>query len=404
MAKRRRRDGVYERTWTATGPTGHKVKRVAYGYSVQVPCSPCPHRVKDKKTGEEKVAHPDGVRQVREFDAAWTREDAEKARAAQLLKRDAPKAAEPVAAMTFGEVEEKYLAYKRAEGKRSIADDEMNLTRLKAWFGPDTPIVEVTAQRIADYSRERATQKSRLKRLLSPASRNRELATLRHLLRLAHEWGYIEKVPKIRLAKEPEGRLRFLSEDEAVRLLAACEKSQNPYLHTIVTIALYTGARRGEVLGLIWERVDFARGVLLLDKTKSGRRREVPMNEAVYKVLAALPGPKTEGPVFRKANGDGWGSIRTGFERACREARLGDFRFHDLRHTCASWLVMAGRSLKEVQELLGHRTFAMTLRYAHLSPDRLREAVNALPVLGATPVQDEEDDLSRAPVRRGLVA
>jgi len=108
--------------------------------------------------------------------------------------------------------------------------------------------------------------------------------------------------------------------------------------------------------------------------------------------------------VFRKASGAAWGSIRTGFERACREARLGDFRFHDLRHTCASWLVMAGRSLKEVQELLGHRTFAMTLRYAHLSPDRLREAVNALPVLGATPVQDEEDDLSRAPVRRGLVA
>src|SRR2546425_6607937 len=85
MAKRRRRDGVYERTWTATGPTGHKVKRVAYGYSVQVPCRPCPHRVKDKRTGEERVAHPDGVRQVREFNATWTREDAEKARAARLL-------------------------------------------------------------------------------------------------------------------------------------------------------------------------------------------------------------------------------------------------------------------------------------------------------------------------------
>src|SRR3989442_13124259 len=103
------------------------------------------------------------------------------------------------------------------------------------------------------------------------------------------------------------------------------------------------------------------------------------MNEAVSKVLAALPGPKTEGPVFRKANGDGWGSIRTAFERACREAKIEDFRFHDLRHTCASWLIMAGRSLKEVQELLGHRPFAMTLRYAHLSPDRLREAVASLP-------------------------
>lgn len=227
MAKRRRRDGVYERTWTAIGPTGHKVKHVAYGYSVQVPCSPCPHRVKDKATGEERVAHPDGVRQVREFDAAWTRDDAEKARAARLLQRDAPKVAEPVKPLTFGEVKEKYLAYKRAEGKRSICDDEMNLSRLVAWFGADTPIIDITAQRIADYARERASQKSRLKRLVSPATRNRELATLRHLLRLAQEWGYIEKLPKIRLAREPEGRLRFLSEEEAVRLLDACAKSHD---------------------------------------------------------------------------------------------------------------------------------------------------------------------------------
>jgi integrase len=78
-------------------------------------------------------------------------------------------------------------------------------------------------------------------------------------------------------------------------------------------------------------------------------------------------------------------SIRTAFERAWREERVHGFRFHDLRHTTASWLVMAGRSLKEVQELLGHRTFAMTLRYAHLSPDRLRDAVNSLPVVGVPP-------------------
>jgi integrase len=82
--------------------------------------------------------------------------------------------------------------------------------------------------------------------------------------------------------------------------------------------------------------------------------------------------------VFRKADGRGWGSIRTAFERACREAKLDDFRFHDLRHTCASWLVLGGRSLKEVQEILGHREFTMTLRYAHLSPDRLRDAVASL--------------------------
>ena len=102
------------------------------------------------------------------------------------------------------------------------------------------------------------------------------------------------------------------------------------------------------------------------------------MNQPVYEVLAALPGEKSEGPVFRRRNGAAWGSIRTGFERACAAAKITDFRFHDLRHTCASWLVMRGRSLKEVQEILGHRTFSMTLRYAHLSPDRLRDAVSSL--------------------------
>jgi integrase len=210
---------------------------------------------------------------------------------------------------------------------------------------------------------------------VTPATVNRELALLRHLLRLAEEWGYIAKAPRVRMGKESEGRLRFLSEDEAVRLLDRCRTSQNPYLSAIVTLALNTGMRRGEILGVTWERVDTARGVLLIDRTKSGRRREIPKNRAVYDALSALPGSKVEGLVFRKANGAAWGSIRTAFERACVEAKVVDFRFHDLRHTCASWLVMRSRSLKEVQALLDHETFAMTLRYAHLSPERLRSAV-----------------------------
>lgn len=111
-----------------------------------------------------------------------------------MLERDTPKE-EAAKLLTFGEGREKYLAYKRAEGKRSICDDEMNLERLVGWFGGSTVITDITAQRIADYARERVTQKSRLKRLVSPATRNRELATLRHLLRLAQEWGYIEKLP-----------------------------------------------------------------------------------------------------------------------------------------------------------------------------------------------------------------
>ena len=111
--------------------------------------------------------------------------------------------------------------------------------------------------------------------------------------------------------------------------------------------------------------------------------------------LAGLPGLKAEGFVFRKRDGRAWGNIRTAFEDACREAKVDNFRFHDLRHTCASWLVMKGRSLKEVQEILGHREFTMTLRYAHLSPDRLRDAVASLERFSTRSAQDAKIDDGR---------
>jgi integrase len=347
-----------------SGP--RKVKRTSYGYTLQV----------------------DG-KQVKKVDAQWTAEDAQKALATRLLERDAP----PPPAVPEGETLDafatEYLAFKRVKGKRSIEGDARMLQRqLLPWFGAETPLAELTALRIAQYDRARSMTTSRRGRLVTTATVNRELALIRHLLRLAEEWGYVPKAAKVRLGREPDGRLRFLTEDEAVRLLDACALSQNPYLLTIVTVALYTGARRGEILGLTWERVDVARGVLRFDKTKNGRRREVPMGEPVYRALMALPGPKAEGLVFRRSNGAAWGSIRTGFERAVRLAKIDDFRFHDLRHTCASWLVMAGRHLKEVQEILGHRTFAMTLRYAHLAPGQLRDAVAALPVLDRRKIEE----------------
>jgi integrase len=365
---------VKKRIWYSRGPTGHKVRKVSWGYTLQV----------DDK-------------QERIFRAEWTQDDAEQALAQRLLEKDKPKAEAPAAPKTLAEVAQEYLDYKRGKGKRSIRQDEQILGKLKARLGADAPLSEITAQRIAQYDRQRVTETSKLGRLVMPATVNRELAILRHLLRLAEEWGYIAKVPKIRLAKEPEGRLRFLAEEEIPRLLAACDEKRlkSPYLLPVVTLALHTGMRKGEILGLTWERVDFARGVLRIEQTKSGRRREIPMNQAADGALqplyttasAALPAaragerhPEPEGFVFRKRDGRAWGNIRTAFESARREAKIEDFKFHDLRHTCASWLVMKGRSLKEVQEILGHREFSMTLRYAHLSPDRLRDAVASLDV------------------------
>ena len=127
----------------------------------------------------------------------------------------------------------------------------------------------------------------------------------------------------------------------------------------------------GEIMGLEWDRVDFSRGVLQLEITKNGRRREIPMNQAVYDALSALP--RTGARLFR-------GTVRKAFEGAVERAGLKDFHFHDLRHDFASHLTIKGRPLKEVQELLGHRSITQTERYAHLAPGFLREAVTTLEI------------------------
>ena len=154
--------------------------------------------------------------------------------------------------------------------------------------GAGTPLAQVTAARIAAWKAERlAATCPQTGHPYSPAAVNRPLAALHHLLKLAHEeWEALPAVPKIRLEKEAEGRVRWLESGEEARLLDACRASRNPWLAGIVAVGLETGLRRGELLGLTWDRVDLSRGVIRLEVTKSGRRREVPMRQVVYNVLA----------------------------------------------------------------------------------------------------------------------
>jgi integrase len=134
-------------------------------------------------------------------------------------------------------------------------------------------------------------------------------------------------------------------------------------------VALETGLRRSEVLGLEWERVDLSRGVIRLERTKSGKRREVPMRQRVYEVLAARAGD---------GKGRVWpvGDIRSSFESAVEAAKLDkEFTFHGCRHHFASWFVMRGGSLVALQQLLGHATLTMTMKYAHVGAGHLRDEV-----------------------------
>lgn len=181
---------------------------------------------------------------------------------------------------------------------------------------------------------------------------------LEHLLRLAHdEWNALAVVPRIRRLDEFQRRLRWLRPDEEGR-------SRNHELYAIAVLALETGMRQGEILGLTWDRVDFSRGVIQLEISKSDRCREISMRQGVNDVLAALPGSR-EGRVWRQG-------ARHAFEAAVVRARIDNFRFHDCRHHFASWFVMRGGSLAALTDLLGHHNFQMTLRYAHLAPGQLR--------------------------------
>jgi len=343
---------VNQRLWKLPG---QRTKRKAWGFTAQI-----------------------NGKQVRRYKAEWTQDDAEAELAKALLQIEPEKP--KGAGITLDQAVERYLAAKAR--KRSVSEDRRILEHLNGYFGKDTRLVEITASRISEYKGHRLSTARKIgegataiERPLAGATVNRALALLRHLLRLAHEeWELLDAVPRIRMEREAEGRLRWLTPEEATRLLDACRKSRNEHLTDLVEFALFTGMRRGEVLALTWERVDRARGVVLLDVTKSGKRREVPLNSRADAVLARR-GSKSLGLVFGTRN---WDHFRSAWENAVERAKLADFHFHDLRHTFASWAVQRGASLQEVKDLLGHSSLAMVMRYAHLSPEHLRTAVARL--------------------------
>jgi integrase len=340
---------VNQRLWKLPG---QRTKRKAWGFTAQI-----------------------NGKQVRRYKAEWTQDDAEAelAKALMQIEPEKPKGS----GITLAQAADRYLASKAR--KRTIEADRRQLELLKAEFRAETPLTEITASRISEYKAKRlaAVRKigggeAAVERRLTAAAVNRPLALLRHLLRLAHEeWEAIENVPRIRLEKEPQGRLRWLNQEEIKRLLEAAAKSRNKELRAAVIVALNTGLRRGELLGLTWERVDLSRGVIRLELTKSGRRREVPMNDDSYRALVGL-GPKADGRVFKTHY------VQTAYNHVVEAAKLDDVNFHTLRHTFASWAVMRGVTLKELQELLGHASLTMTMRYAHLAPEHLRTTVSRL--------------------------
>lgn len=208
-----------------------------------------------------------------------------------------------------------------------------------------------------------------------PATINRALALVRGILRMAHfDWQWIDAIPRVRLLPGEVERDRWLTKEEAARLLSFCP----PHLSALVRFALATGCRAREIAGLEWNRVDLERATAWLDHTKNGTPRGVPLNRDALAVLEGERGKHPEFCFTFRGKPIRYEMTNTAWQRAVRLAGLGDLRFHDLRHTWASWHRQSGTSTDELRELGGWKSRSMVDRYAKFATDHLAAAATRI--------------------------
>lgn len=244
-------------------------------------------------------------------------------------------------------------------------------------------IADVTPALVSECREKLATGETQYNRNRSGATVNRYLALLSHIFTIAiNEWQWAETNPlrKVRKLQEAQGRIRFLSDEERTALLEKCKQSESSGLYAVVVLALSTGMRKSEILGLRWPDIDFARGWITIHHTKNGHRRAVGLAGPALKLLEKrarvrrldtdliFPSPDSDKPL----------DIRSAWEVALRESGIENFRFHDLRHSAASYLAMNGATSAELAEILGHRTLSMVKRYSHISQSHAAKVVERM--------------------------
>jgi integrase len=279
----------------------------------------------------------------------------------------------------FKDFAEEYLAYSKANKAKSshLRDVTIIKTHILPMWG-EMHLGKISSRIIEDYKVQR------LQSVTAPTF-NRELNTIKNLFRKAVEWGHLKENPTqvVKWIKTGKRPFRFLCADEIELLLEACRQEEHPIFYAVVVTALNTGMRRGEVLSLRWENVDFKRQQIQVvngadGHTKNYESRVIPMNRTVIDLLKRQPRRLDSPYVFWGESGNPFCKTPYHFVRSVKRAGIPYVRFHDLRHTFASNLVMKGIDLRTVQELLGHKDMRMTLKYAHLAPDHVRKAVEVL--------------------------
>ena len=287
-------------------------------------------------------------------------------------------------APTLSEYKAEYLRWANAH-KRSAERDERSLLVLEPVFG-NTKLSMITRAAVMAYQQARLDH-------VSGATTNREVACLRKILSHALDAGKIEKNPLLRFHMMPEspGRIPVLEPADEDRLL----KALLPWMRPLVRLAVATGARQGELLGLLWRDLDLQAGMLTITDSKSGDSRRIPIHPALLPELNARKGDADK-PVIVLPDGTSPArySVTSAFKDACRAIGRAELRFHDLRHVAGSRLLATGASLPEVAAMLGHKTLAMSKRYSHVSPVRLAGLMAAMPV-AASVVDPDENRIRR---------
>lgn len=283
---------------------------------------------------------------------------------------------------TLSETIERYIKHVLPTKPKSAHDQTTQLNWFKTAIG-DHVLADVTPSLIAEQRDRLANGVTSKESKRTAATVNRYLAALSHMFTIAvKEWGWIAENPlsKVTKLKEPRGRVRYLLEDEREALLKSCGESDNPYLYRVVVLALSTGARKMELLGLRWDDVDINRRTITLHHTKNNERRVLPLEGHALDLMKEHTKIRRidTSLVFPSRKGIKPMDIRQPWATALKRAEIEDFRFHDLRHSAASYLAMNGASLAEIAEVLGHKTLQMVRRYAHLSDAHTAKVVASM--------------------------
>jgi len=294
----------------------------------------------------------------------------------------------PAENLTFADALSQYLArVSTTKRPNSESRDKISAKALLEGFGSEMSLAAINPQRLAE-SRDKRIQ------TVSPSTIQKEFALVSHLFSVARrEWGLpVENpVPQVRRPKVDNNRTRFLTKEEAQRLLDAAKTSRNTKLYPYLLLLMHTGMRPSEAAGLQWGDVDLDGRLVKLQVTKTDMRyvpltemaenvlRSIRPNEAQVDMYVFLPQSSKEA---RKVLDIPCNHFKRSFGTVRKKAGLDDLHLHDLRHTAASHLLMAGVDIRTLAEILGHKTMQMVQRYTHLLNDHKLRAVDRINSLG----------------------